>query len=592
MKANFYHVMTILILAGMVLAACATSPGSEGTEQPSPSGVEEKTIYVGPVLMDCVGVGPQKCMLIRENPQDEYTFFYDQIDGFDYEEGFEYKLVVKEETVENPPADASSIKWTLVRVESKEPVPVAGSGELEDKNWVLKSYLDQAGELIDVSSEINITAAFEDGQVKGVAGCNDYFGGYQIAGNEISISSLASTEMFCIDPPGVMDLESAYLSAMATAATFEVTDENLIIANASGDIILTYAVSQPLALTDTLWQVVMYNNGQEAVVSVILGTEITALFNDDGQLSGSAGCNNYSASYELNEGNINIGPVAVTRMFCSNPEGIMEQETAYLVALENVNSYQIEHDRLKLLNSDGSLLVEYQAVDAKSLTETLWHLNAFLIDGDTVVSTVAGSEITAVFGEDGDLSGSAGCNNYSGTYNVDGNQIEIELGPLTMMFCEEPEGIMDQEAAYLEALQSVTQFEIIGEQLVMSNNAGQEVLQFRASDLVGINWIWLEYLANNDTRTAPENPEEYTIEFFPDGRVSIKADCNMVNGTYTVNGSQIDIEAMMTTLAACPPGSLGDEFVRLLNDAVIYFREGDFLFLDIMMDVGTMRFTQ
>jgi hypothetical protein len=57
-----------------------------------------------------------------------------------------------------------------------------------------------------------------------------------------------------------------------------------------------------------------------------------------------------------------------------------------------------------------------------------------------------------------------------------------------------------------------------------------------------------------------------------------------------VNGSQLDIEIMITTLAACPPESLSDEYIQLINDAVIYFREGDFLYLDIMMDVGTMKF--
>ena len=131
MRGKYLHIITILTLAGIILAACATTPGAEQTQQPPPSDAVEKTIYVGPVLVDCEGVGPQKCMLVRNNPQDEYTLFYDQIEGFDYEEGYEYKLVVREEAIENPPADASSIKWTLVRVESKDPVPIAG--ELDEK---------------------------------------------------------------------------------------------------------------------------------------------------------------------------------------------------------------------------------------------------------------------------------------------------------------------------------------------------------------------------------------------------------------------------------------------------------------------------
>ncbi len=84
-----------------------------------------------------------------------------------------------------------------------------------------------------------------------------------------------------------------------------------------------------------------------------------------------------------------------------------------------------------------------------------------------------GSEITAYFDEDGNLAGTAGCNNYSGAYQVNGELIEIELGPLTLMFCEEPGGIMDQEEAYLQALGSVTSFQILGDVLVMKDESGQ-----------------------------------------------------------------------------------------------------------------------
>jgi heat shock protein HslJ len=170
--------------------------------------------------------------------------------------------------------------------------------------------------------------------------------------------------------------------------------------------------------------------------------------------------------------------------------------------------------------------------------------------------------------------------------------IEIELGPLTMMFCEEPEGVTNQEEAYLKALDSATSYRIMGDELVMQDESGQEVLKFKASDLVGYVWIWLEFLENNDTITQPEMPGNYTLEFLPDGVVNVQADCNNASGSYTVKGSQLDIEIMTTTLAACPRESLSDEYLLLLNDAVAYIRQGEFLFIDIMMDVGTMRFSK
>lgn len=563
-------------------------------KQPVPIAAEgeQKTIYVGPELVDCVGVARQKCMQVKENPEDEYTLFYDQIEGFEYEEGSEYQLIISEEQVEDPPADASSIKWTLVSVESKEPVADSDTVQLEGTDWLLNSYLNQEGEMVEPLAGTYTSAYFKDGQVNGKASCNGYFGGYQVEGNSISIGPLASTEMFCGNPPGVMDQEFAFLSAMGSAADYAIEGEQLFISDADGATILVFDVAQAITLPGSLWNVLMYNNGKEAVVSVILATEITAYFGEDGQLSGNAGCNNYSAAYEIDGESITIGPAITTRMACGEPEGIMEQETAYLAALEMASSYQFEDQRLILLDSEGRRVVDYLEGRTFGLSETVWYLQNFNNGNEAIVSVLEGSEITAYFDEDGHLSGTAGCNNYSGSYQVDGEKIAIELGPLTMMFCEQPEGAMGQETAYLGALESAVSYRILGDELVMQNEAGQEVLKFKASDLVGYVWMWLEFLENNDTVTHPNMPGNYTLEFMPGNQVSLLADCNRANGTYTVKGSQLDIEIMVTTLAACPEGSLSDEYIQLLNDAVAYIREGDVLFIDIMMDAGTMKFIQ
>jgi heat shock protein HslJ len=554
--------------------------------------VVEKTLFVGPELVDCTGVAPQKCMLVKDNPKDEYSFFYDQIEGFDYEEGYEYELVVQVEPVEDPPADASSLKWTLVNVVSKEPVEPADGDKLEGTDWVLVSYLDQAGVMVEVLPDTYTTAVFQDGHVNGNAGCNGYFGEYELDGSNISVGPLASTEMYCGNPPGLMDQELAYLEALGGSTSFSIEQEQLLMENDSGQAVLVYQVAEPKSLTGSLWQVLSFNNGQEAVVSVINGTEISAIFDEEGRLSGSAGCNNYSAPYEVEGEMINIGPGITTRMTCSDPEGIMEQEMQYLAALEMARTYQFENDRLNLMDEEGRQVVNYQLARSFELTETIWHLSAFNNGEGGVVSSLVGTDPTAIFAEDGNISGSAGCNNFSGRYDVDGSEMRIELGPLTMMFCEEPAGVMEQETAYLNALQYVTNFKIMGDVLLMMDAEGQEMLQYNASDIVGYDWIWVEFLENNDNQIAPENPWDYTLRFNPDGQVNIQADCNQVIGSYTLEGSQVNIELGISTLAACPPDSLSDEYLRLLSGAVIYFREGVFLYLDIQMDTGTMRFVE
>lgn len=68
---------------------------------------------------DCTGVAPQKCLLVKKGNATDWEYFYSNIEGFNYEPGYEYQLEVKEEKRENVPADASSIRYILVKEISK-----------------------------------------------------------------------------------------------------------------------------------------------------------------------------------------------------------------------------------------------------------------------------------------------------------------------------------------------------------------------------------------------------------------------------------------------------------------------------------------
>ncbi|EAZ91076.1 META and DUF4377 domain-containing protein [Crocosphaera chwakensis] len=52
----------------------------------------EKTVYLSPETIDCIGVAPQQCLQIKENLEDDWTLFYGSIEGFDYEPGYFYEL--------------------------------------------------------------------------------------------------------------------------------------------------------------------------------------------------------------------------------------------------------------------------------------------------------------------------------------------------------------------------------------------------------------------------------------------------------------------------------------------------------------------
>lgn len=353
---GFYSLIPFLALAAL-LAGCVG--GGQNTEvRPNIDGPEsaiQKTIYVGPLLLDCVGVAPQKCMQIKEDPAENYRLYYDQIEGFDFEEGYEYKLIVKEEQIENPPADGPSTRWVLVTQESKTPA----ASTLEDVLWGVIALLNAEGQQVNVLEGSQLTAEFKDGNVSGTGGCNNYSGAALVKGDNLAIGPLASTMMFCMQPEGVMDQESNFLANMQNAATYKVAGGKLEIFDAEGTLLLAFQELQPTALVDTPWSLVMYNNGREAIVSTIADTNITANFAPDGQLSGTAGCNNYSAGYTLDGDKMTIGPVATTRKMCAEPEGVMEQEAAYTAALGMVRSYKVEMNTLTLFGDTGNIVAQY-----------------------------------------------------------------------------------------------------------------------------------------------------------------------------------------------------------------------------------------
>jgi heat shock protein HslJ len=105
------------------------------------------------------------------------------------------------------------------------------------------------------------------------------------------------------------------------------------------------------------WHVVSYFDGQRSMASPLLDAPISATFGGDGRITGHAGCNNYSAPYQLAEDSLSIGPIAATRRFCSEPPEVMQQEARYFEALQSATTLRRVGDRLQLRTAQDSLAV-------------------------------------------------------------------------------------------------------------------------------------------------------------------------------------------------------------------------------------------
>jgi heat shock protein HslJ len=110
--------------------------------------------------------------------------------------------------------------------------------------------------------------------------------------------------------------------------------------------------------------------------------------------------------------------------------------------------------------------------------------------------------------------------------------------------------------------------------------------------IIGTVWQWVQTLYNNNTKTAPAKPENYTVQFLEDGNVKVKADCNLKGGTYSTEGKKLSIKITHSTMAACETGSFEDRFVRDLAAGTTFFLQDSYLYLDMKYDTGTMKFSK
>lgn len=220
---------------------------------------------------------------------------------------------------------------------------------LAGTSWLLETLNGQP-----LVPDTQITLNFDAAAASGTDGCNRYSGSYTVDGEQITITNIASTMMACAEP--VMQQATAYAAVLQEAATYSIAGQQLTLSEASGSPLAIFT-QQSRDLSGTSWTVTGYNNGKQAVVSVLSGSTLTADFAADGTLSGSAGCNTYTTTYEASGESLTIGPAASTRKACAEPAGVMEQEAQFLQALETVATYRIDGDKLELRTAAGALAV-------------------------------------------------------------------------------------------------------------------------------------------------------------------------------------------------------------------------------------------
>jgi heat shock protein HslJ len=143
----------------------------------------------------------------------------------------------------------------------------------------------------------------------------------------------------------------------------------------------------------------------------------------------------------------------------------MEQEQAYLAALQTISGYSIAGDQL-LMPSDFGVLTYSSTQPESTLDQTaeLQNITWYLVSYNTL-TPVAGAEPTAFFDTSNAVSGRTGCNDYTGAYKTEpGNKLTISDIATTRTACPN-DALSKQEQDFTILLQSAVNYLIAGDQL-------------------------------------------------------------------------------------------------------------------------------
>jgi len=228
--------------------------------------------------------------------------------------------------------------------------PAANGGQLEGTDWVLRSY-DQGGALTIVPDTQYVDAEFFSNRVSGFSGCNTYRARYRAGGRTLFISQPAVTLMAC--PEESMTLEQTYLQLLDSSRFFGIRRNTLTIYSSVGSPVLVFDAAPRNPLRGE-WTVDSFATAPNTVSAVLPDTEIDVVFGI-ANVGGFAGCNSFSGTYGTNGDVVRISPLATTRLACD--QAIMDQETAFLSALQGAARIDVRANSVNLTDLGGSIQV-------------------------------------------------------------------------------------------------------------------------------------------------------------------------------------------------------------------------------------------
>lgn len=126
---------------------------------------------------------------------------------------------------------------------STEASTPAASTQLANKTWSLTHLDGVAIAQTDTQKVPNLQFDSATQRVSGSDGCNRVMGGYTATGFQLKFGALASTMMACIGDDNA-NISSQYGPALAKVASYQITDQILVLKDTNGKVVLQFTATK------------------------------------------------------------------------------------------------------------------------------------------------------------------------------------------------------------------------------------------------------------------------------------------------------------------------------------------------------------
>jgi heat shock protein HslJ len=210
------------------------------------------------------------------------------------------------------------------------------------------------------------------------------------------------------------------------------------------------------------WSLVEFDG--KSVPESVIGKVHILLSKEDTKLSGSNGCNRLMGSYNISNGTqISFSRIASTRMACQSKGW---DETEFNQMLETANNFTVSDNKLMLNVGRRAPLAVFIKVEKNEIVYKYWKLKE--LDGKKVeMDDNQEREQYFILREDGTITGFAGCNQFSGSFNLDVSKSRIKFENMLSTLRACPDVNVD-ESEFLKVFNLTDNYTMVEDKLTLN----------------------------------------------------------------------------------------------------------------------------